>query len=542
MRIILIITCSYLFVHQIQAQERSFGTLPLINKPGIVANLSSKKIDSVQYRKVLNIYNKLVQARGDFRFPVPSFNLISEERRVAGIDYDQLNIVLEEKALGVCNTFGTESDAAIAFLLAHELTHYYEKHAWRRSFAEDHKDLKIGLDLDKVSDAAANETEADYLGGFLAYSAGFGLFQKGSEIIQSLYKAYGLKNDIPGYPSLSDRQALSRRTAETMASLVDVYDMANLLVATGKYTEAYEYYRYILLTYQSREIYNNLGVTAMLEAMKYFKETELKYRYPIELDLESSAGKGDPTLNMREKLLRQAILHFDAAISLDPNYAPAFLNKANAFALLGDLTRARFYANIEARQASKTGNYPKVDQDIDVLMGIIEARSNNVKGAQALFTKADKAGNALAKINLRVLLKQAPVKEIPAGTLWPEVEKIENLTLEELSNDLRVDPKKTVSIKNQLEFLQTPNLGRGSKAFVNLLRNDEKTIFHLTTSTYTGKTARKIGIGDTRASIVLAYGEPNRSLETPLGQIMVYKNIIFILGKEGKLERWANYK
>lgn len=542
MRIILIFTCFYLFVAQIQAQERSFGTLPLINKPGIVANLASKKTDSVQYRKVLNIYNKLVEARGDFRFPVPSFNLISEERRVAGIDYDQLNIVLEEKALGVCNTFGAESDAAIAFLLAHELTHYYEKHAWRRSFAEDNKDLKIGLDLDKVSDAAANETEADYLGGFLAYSAGFGLFQKGSEIIQSLYKAYGLKNDIPGYPSLSDRQALSRRTAEKMASLVDVYDMANLLVATGKYTEAYEYYRYILLTYQSREIYNNLGVTAMLEAMKSFKETELKYRYPIELDLESSAGKGDPTLNMREKLLRQAILHFDAAISLDPNYAPAFLNKANAFALLGDLIRARFYANIEARQASKTGNYPKVDQDIDVLMGIIEARSNNVKGAQALFTKADKAGNALAKINLRVLLKQAPLKEIPAGTLWPEVEKIENLTLEELSNDLRVDPKKTVSIKSQLEFLQTPNMGSGSKAFVNLLRNDEKTIFHLTTSTYTGKTARKIGIGDTRAAIVTAYGEPSRSLETPLGQMMVYKNIIFILGKEGKLERWANYK
>ena len=542
MRIVLIITCCYLFCQQAQAQERSFGTLPLINKPGIVANLASQKIDSAQYRKVLNIYNKLVQARGDFRFPVPSFNLIGEERRVAGINYDELNIILEEKALGVCNTFGAESDAAIAFLLAHELTHYYEKHAWRRSFAEDNKDLRIGLDLDKVTDAAANETEADYLGGFLAYSAGFGLFQKGAEIIQSLYKAYGLKNDIPGYPSLSDRQALSRRTAEKIASLVDVYDMANLLVATGKYTEAYEYYRYILLTYQSREIYNNLGVTAMLEAMKYFKETELKYRYPIELDLESSAAKGDPALNMREKLLRQAILHFDAAISLDPNYAPAFLNKANAFALLGDLTRARFYANIEARQASKTGNYPKVDQDIDVLMGIIEARSNNVKGAQALFTKADKAGNALAKINLRVLLKQPPLKEIPPGTLWLEAEKIENLTLEELSNNLRVDPKKTVSIKSQLEFLQTPNMGSGSKAFVNLMRNDEKTIFHLTTSTYTGKTARKIGVGDTRANIVLAYGEPNRSLETPLGQLMVYKNIIFIIGKEGKLERWANYK
>jgi hypothetical protein len=46
---------------------------------------------------------------------------------------------------------------------------------------------------------------------------------------------------------------------------------------------------------------------------------------------------------------------------------------------------------------------------------------------------------------------------------------------------------------------------------------------------------------DERAAISEAYGEPGRTLETPRGEIMIYKSTIFILGPGGKLERWANY-
>lgn len=536
-----ILSASLLLAWGLQAQERSFGTLPLINKPGATAVRSLQKIDSSQYHRALNIYNRLVQARGDFRFPVPSFNLINEERRVAGIDYNELSIILEVKALSVCDAFGADGDAAIAFLLAHELTHYYEKHAWRSSFAEEHSDLKIGLDLDRLVDDAANETQADYLGGFLAYSAGFGLFQKGPEIIQSLYRAYGLKNDIPGYPSLSDRQTLSRRTAEKIARLVDAYEMANLLVVIGNYEYAYAYYRYLLLEHQSREFYNNLGVAATLDALKGLPTP--KYRYPIEIDLETPAAKAgsglDPAKNPK---LRQALLHFDAAISLDPLYAPAYLNKACVYALMNDLTRARFYANVEARQASKLGPYPKVAKDIDLLMGIIEAQSNSVEKARVLFKAAEAAGHPLGKINLRILLKQPPLKEIAAGTIWPAEEKIEQLSLAESAQDLRFDPKKRIGISPELEFLQTPLIGAHSKILINLHDKQEKKLFHLTNPGYPGKTARQIGLGDSRASIVKAYGEPSRTLETPNGQIMVYAKILFILGKTGQLERWALYE
>jgi hypothetical protein len=140
-----------LFFQQSWCQDRTFGSLPLIQKLGAVVPKSTSSVDSIQYRRVLNIYNRLVQARGDFRYPVPTFNLSTEEEHCAFINYKLLEIQLEVKALEVCNSFGADSETAIAFLLAHELTHYYEKHGWRNSFAEDFKNLKYWKELHTAS-------------------------------------------------------------------------------------------------------------------------------------------------------------------------------------------------------------------------------------------------------------------------------------------------------------------------------------------------------------------------------------------------------
>ncbi|MBK9643250.1 MAG: hypothetical protein IPO72_18700 [Saprospiraceae bacterium] len=173
-----------------------------------------------------------------------------------------------KKAYDACLPYG---DAAIAFLLGHELTHYYEKHAWRSGFAGNNNDLKASRSL-KVdnNDMVSNEIEADYLGGFLAYSAGFGLFDKGGEIIKSVYKDYKMKDDIDGYPSLQDRVELSKRSASKLESLIDAFEMANMLNATGKFEEAKYYYKYILMHYQSREIYNNVGAANLYEMAQLF--------------------------------------------------------------------------------------------------------------------------------------------------------------------------------------------------------------------------------------------------------------------------------
>lgn len=525
------------------AQNRSFGTLPLAQKPNVSGPAGNKMDDSPKYHKALKVYNRLVEARGDFRYPVPSFAMRNEERRVAGMDYDLLEITLEEKAYDVCESYGEASEAAIAFLLGHELTHYYEKHAWRSGFAHDFKDLMIGMQLDSLMDDAANETEADYLGGFLAYSAGYGLFDKGGDVIQKLYAAYGLPPKLPGYPSLPDRQVMSKRTGEKLERLVELFDMANLLTAVGNYPEAYEYYRFVLQEYQSREIYNNLGVTAVLDALQYFKEGELKFRYPVELDLESSGTRGSGMVDARAKLLRQALLHFDAAISLDPDYAPAYLNKACVYALLGDAKRARFYAAEEAGPKARQENkYPKTALDVDILIGILEANKGDTEKAKKIFTDAAAAGSALATVNLKILNNEALDAEMPGPGGLLKAERIDDQALAAIAEDIKIDVNKSIALSKNLIFHQNPAQGANSRLYVSQNeRSGVNTLFHITGSGYQGKTVRQIGLGDDRAAIVKSYGEPLRSVETPLGQILVFKKIIFILGADGKLERWMNY-
>ncbi|MBP6184471.1 MAG: tetratricopeptide repeat protein [Saprospiraceae bacterium] len=520
------------------AQDRSFGTLPMVQKPDVGIR-STARVEETEDSVALSIYNKLVAARGDYRFPVPKLSIKNQERSVAWMDYDKLEITLEAKALEVCKPYG---DAAIAFLLGHELTHYYEKHAWRRGFVADNRDLKIGMVLNDIADDAANETEADYLGGFLAYSAGYGLFDKGDEVIKKLYDAYQLPPDIDGYPSLMDRQALAKRTTEKLEELVEAFEMASLLTAIDRYSEAYAYYRHVLMAYQSREIYNNLGVTAVLDAMQYMKESEKKFKLPLELDLESSGTRGSGMATDVAAKLRQAILHFDAAISLDPNYAPAYLNKACAYTLLGDTTKARFYADIEARAAATFSKLPKTQQDVDILLAILEAQAGNAAQAKKMFMKAAYEGSALAAANLRILepVQEAEISRSAGGI--SAAERIDGLTMAKIKSNIQIDDQKTRDLGSGMRFHQNPAIGTQSKLFVNENAGaEEYVLIQMTNPGYAGKTALNIQIGSKRAAIIEAYGEPRRTIETPRGEILVYPKMLFILGGDGKVARWANY-
>ncbi|MBK9337475.1 MAG: hypothetical protein IPM98_13260 [Lewinellaceae bacterium] len=539
------------FLSDVSAQHRTIGTIPLGGaQPGATQSPADKMANTPEYKQALGIFDRLVEARGDFRLPVPRFVMLKGKGNgnAAFMNYQLNEVQLEENAFNACKEFG---DAGLAFLLGHELTHYYEKHGWRNGFVQEYGDLPIGLKLNKLTDKVANETEADYLGGFLAYSAGYGLFDKGPELIQKVYTAYGWGTESENYPSLSDRQALLLRTKEKLGRLIEVFEMANLLTAIGSYAEAYEYYRYVAIRYQSREIYNNLGVAKVLEAMNEFEANELVYRYPVELDLSFSAGsKGSGAGSLRETMLRQALLQFDAAISMDPAYAPAYLNKACAYALLGDTSRARFYADKEARTAALANNrYPKTAVDADILLGILEAKNGNTEQAKKIFQiAATKDSSKLADINLRIL-NNAPLEPAPKDKVGLKPEAIDGMKMIAIShpadNDLfpKYDDQKTIELTDNIGFHQNPTPGPNSKVYISNnagSTTEPMTIFHLTTAGNKGKTAKNIGLGDTREAIVQAYGEAPRTIETPIGQIMVYKQIIFIL-KNDKLDCWINY-
>ncbi|MFN8330203.1 MAG: hypothetical protein U0T81_03135 [Saprospiraceae bacterium] len=59
--------------------------------------------------------------------------MTSGESKAVEINYDKLQIDFEEKAYDAIIQLG---DEAIAFILAHELTHYFERHAWKNEFVK----------------------------------------------------------------------------------------------------------------------------------------------------------------------------------------------------------------------------------------------------------------------------------------------------------------------------------------------------------------------------------------------------------------------
>lgn len=567
----------YLLTTCLSAQEtrdRSFGAFPMIPQSfsaRAAARENEKMKQTPAYQKAQQVYQRLVDARGDFRYPVPTFSMTRDKSQPAYIDYAGPEIFLEEPAYMVCESLGDQSEAAIAFLLGHELTHYYEKHAWRRNFADDNKDLTISkqlqtlqkdllnavtndglkaqlLKLDTLStqfQKVERESQADYLGGFLVYAAGYGVFDRNDTLIGRLYRAYGYKDVMEGYVTRSEREAMSRRSAERMKSLVDVFEMANLLTAIGRYEDAYQYYRYVLFEYQSREVYNNVGAAAMLHALKFFQENELKFRLPIQLDLEAAASKGPDDVAKRNKLLWQAIQHFDAAISLDPDYAPAYLNKACAYTLLGDTVRAQYYANVEARKAAAQSKFTKIANDIDILIGILNALSGNkAKAVEKLTAAAATDVSGLAQYNLSILNNQPipPASEPPSGSDDEEIDGKEVYSM--LFPEEDKDP---IPVDEGLSFHKNTTVGKNSKLFFST-RADKNTLFLLTNPSYPGKTARGLQIGAPRKAIVEKYGGAPRIISTPNGEIMAYPNILFILKtkegnpKEAFLERWVLFK
>lgn len=537
------ITCG-----ELTAQDSiGLSTIPMLDGGEDIIRSRRDLNKTPQFKKIKEVYDNLVYARGDFRYPAPVLMLKDESGYVASIDYSDNTITMEKKAYEVCEEYG---DIGFAYLLSHELTHFYEKHAWKRGFATDNADMKIGKDLKETQDGVAFETEADYLGGFLSYSAGYGLFDKGDEIISKLYSKYNLDDALTGYPIKSDRIELTKRSAKKLQSLVDLFEFANYSYAIGNFSEAYKYYQHILKQYQSRELYNNLGLIKVLQAIKDIGTKELKYKYPLELELRMGQSKG--VSKKAKAFLSQAVRHFNAAINMDPNYAPAYLNKAIAYTIAGDLVRARFYLDQDARSITEANieRYPKTLTDLTILDGILlDKEGDSIQAVQVLSQLKD-TGNDLARFNLD------RVNDVPLPTEEPPIKKsltkdvIDELNIEDYLDEAYSDGGSTIKLNDTTTFFRyTPHLGIegqtiNSKFYMNYLEEDDDLYqsFYITEDHYTGQTSSGIKIGSEESKVREMHGAPSSVIQTTQGKLLVYKTVIFVMDYTPKVTKWIIHK
>ncbi len=510
-----------------------------------------------KYQVAQAVFDDIVRAIGDGR-SAPHLRLLSGAGdgalNVAWYSPKQHAITLEEKAYDLCRAQGADSLAALGFLLAHELAHYYKDHLWGADFGRSFADLDVGKKL-KAQQLAPDklvelETEADYFGGFYGYVAGYNTLDIAGDLLSQIYAAYNLDEDIEGYPSLNERREIARRSAEKLRRLLPIFDAGNRLLILGHAEEAARFFDHIARHFPSREILNDAGVARALEAIQLFPDDALRFAYPLELDTHTRlkrGGKADQNgvivaNERRRQLLAEAAVLFEKARQKDPAYATAYINLACVADLQGEPEDAAFWAG-KALRIARRQNAALSAANALIIRGIALARSApaDEQGAHADFAAAESGHAVLARLNLAILQGET-TDQSGEEKRSPQRETIGGFSA--LDYDHLVDAPDLIA--------DLPRLGRSQPAVNIYARQTEgwsgwvvdtgysAIAFLETRPGYAGETGRGVRIGDSWAEMSNAYGTATRLIAARQGSYHVYERagIAFRIDAEERVLGW----
>jgi len=282
------------------------------------------------------VYNQIISAIGNNNPRLPKLVFKDSERNPASYSPKKKTITIENKVLEICYSFGEDSLNALSYILAHELGHHYRNHGWMSQYAS----LEFSDALDSQNKTPEQresyEIESDIYAGFYAHIAGYDALKVADSFLDAIYTSYSLPHDLKNYPSLADRKAIIGQNKSDFDELRDIFDLANVVMSVGQYDYAQELYQYIIdKGFTSREIYNNLGLCYVYEALALdVEDAYFNLLIPFKIDLSTrleSNGLTRGAMTAQQKaimLFNDAKREFETAIQLDNNYSIA---KENLF-------------------------------------------------------------------------------------------------------------------------------------------------------------------------------------------------------------------
>lgn len=501
-----------------------------------------KPISGYKKEVANEVYKRLIRATGDYNTAVPTFVMNDGKEVVAWMDPKASVIGLEEKAYDICASFGADSLNALAAILAHEVIHHYEKHDWNRHFAQQNE-VEEAVSMEEI---LPYETQADHLGGLLAFSAGFDTYRVNSKFLSRVYEEYGFEQKLSGYPSLETRMKMVDNTIKELHQIKQVWETARLLSFIEEHELAADYYQYVLKTYQGYEVYNNAGVNAALAALQLFEADEWSYILPLELDGNARLDQvnfraPDNKEVKRSEFLEQANRYFQSAGLLQKDNPMVLINQACILLLQGEMEDAYDLARKAARK-SKGPEQAREKAYAEIVLGIAAAEMEEMEEAQEWLEKAVDIHPGLANSNLQLLKGTKERKSLPTDTKGKE--RIEAIDLATFLMEAELDTTFEVGSENQVIGLRA---FESSDLFLHFRQKDQATeyvVFHQTAEDYEQGSARGIKIGATQAAIQEAYGPPNTALQLSNGQCLHYKllKLLFFVDAQGKLTHWTTYE
>ena len=286
--------------------------------------------DSCQDR-VNIIFKNIISSIGN-NFPTPPKLAFSNTvNNPAWISPSKNTIYIEKKLINFLCDDDNFTDK-IAYIISHEVAHHYLNHGWMKDVDFSYSSTIGDYIYDQsysVDQRKNDEIQADNFGGFYSKIAGYNSLDYGSEVLSQVYQFYGLKHEIKGYPSLNERAEIVNSNITRTEELAKIFEFGNIALITENYYEAQSCLNHILNSnFNSREIYNNLGVIYLLEAIKGSNEIISKFSYPIFLEQTSRAKNlsRSGSITTTKDLLIKSKSFFELSISKDNDYKKPYVN------------------------------------------------------------------------------------------------------------------------------------------------------------------------------------------------------------------------
>lgn len=496
---------------------------------------SSISLNGASSLMMEEVYAQLKSAIGDHQRVFPVLEIRPGARTVLSYNKHRNTIFVDEKALEVCRSFGYQERDAFAFLLAHEITHFYQEHSWQEAgFA-----TSFLTNRHHFEEHIADEKEADLFGAFITHVAGYQSIKIIPDVFDRIYQAYDLKEQLDNYPSITQRKATAAEVCEKVKELIQVFETANHLMLLGEYTAAISAYEYILNFVQYKELYNNAGVSLFAAAALQNSYYDLAYRYPIELDLDLPLRKG---VNAdQQELLAKAIEYLSIASSLDNQHYPTYINLACAYSLSKQYHKAEMI--ISQLQTFVTN--PKHLAELLVLQGIMQAQQSNQAAAaqylsEARYKSKDSGIEQLAIYNLQLI--EGVVATTPVSPQSKGSTIIEGIDLI-FQNDL---PFKTINLTDNFSYEENLfSFYQLSNTTLIHLETTRRVVAILSTTNPRQYTAKNIGINATFQQINSAYPtNSSRIINHSRGYYLLLPNykLFFSLNTQDRVINWGTFQ
>ena len=356
---------------------------------------------TVSESTVRSLYDQLVVAVGNVHPRAPKLVFKNSTRNPASFNPITHEISLENKVLGICHSFGSDSLEALAYILSHELAHSYCEHGWQTKFAGLDFSNAMDSKLESTEQRIDDETEADLKAGFYSHLAGYDALSIADDFLVRVYRAYDLPDSIPGYPSLNNRIEIIKANKSRFDKLKRIYDSAIRCFVLGQYDYATRLFDQIIAEgFTSREVYNNLGLCLVYRALDFDAE-ELGggLLYPFELDLNTrlnvqASTRGNSDLSTAISFLEDAEIEFKTALRLSPNYAEAKSNLFFTQLLLRSGLGAKINLRFDQDEIIACGSSCS-----NCVNGLFLASEGNKKKSERLFKRGASEGCQICSVN-----------------------------------------------------------------------------------------------------------------------------------------------